>query len=155
MPPRLETGLRGFGSRHQLDRALFTLWNPVENDFRDMTVEERDWVNLAYPGVTVISHNGPSLILYTTSPPNPVPLTIAGCAAYFVPPDYQDEEMMRVNTPYASPRIPDPLPSLRIPRLTKAKPQDVESILKAFDRSCGCKGPELCGLLSFCRTMAE
>lgn len=37
-----------------------------------------------------------------------------------------------MNTRYASPRVPDPLPSLRIPRLTKAKPQEVESILEAL-----------------------
>lgn len=90
------------------------------------------WVIRAYPGVTIISHNGPSLIIYTLTPPNPVPVTVAGVAAYFVPPDYQDEEIIRVNTRYASPRVPDPLPSLRIPRLTKAKPQEVESILEAL-----------------------
>ena len=68
-----------------------------------MTEEERAWVIRAYPGVTIISHNGPSLIIYTLTPPNPVPVTVAGVAAYFVPPGYQDEDIIRVNTRYARP----------------------------------------------------
>ena len=82
--------------------------------------------------VTMISHNGPSLIIYTLTPSKPTPVTVAGVAAYFVPPDYQDEEIIQVNTRYASPRIPDPLPHVRISRLTKAKPEEVELILKAL-----------------------
>jgi hypothetical protein len=97
-----------------------------------MTPGERNWITGAFPGVTTISHNGPSLIIYTLTPPDPVPVTIAGVAAYFVPPDYRDEEVVQVNTRYASPRVPDPLPSIRVPRFTKAKPEQVEAILNAL-----------------------
>ena len=127
-----EKGLRGFGSRHEDDTAPFSLWDSGDHDFRNLTADEKAWIIRAYPGVTMISYNGPSLIIYTSTPPHPTPVTVAGVAAYFVPPDYQEEETIQVNTRYASPRIPDPLPHVRVPRLTKAKPQQMELILKAL-----------------------
>lgn len=123
---------RGFGSSHEDDTAPFSLWDSDDHDFRNLTADEKAWIIRAYPGVTMISHNGPSLIIYTSTPPHQTPVTVAGVAAYFVPPDYQDEETIQVNTRYASPRIPDPLPHVRVPRLTKAKPEEVELILKAL-----------------------
>lgn len=60
------------------------------------------------------------------------PVTVAGVTIYFVQPANQDDEIIHGNTRFASPRVPDPLPSVRIPRLTKAKPQEVESILEAL-----------------------
>lgn len=103
--PQQEAGLRGFGSRHQEDNAPFTLWNSVDNDCRDMTEGEKAWLIREYPGVAMISHNGPSLIIYTLTPPNPVPVTVAGVAAYFVQPAYQDDQTIRVNTRFASPKF--------------------------------------------------
>lgn len=142
-----DTGLRVFGSRHQDDKAPFTLWNSVDNDFRDMTEGERAWITRAYPGIVMIYHNGPSLIIHTLTPPVPIPVTVAGVAAYFVQPANQDDEMIHANTRFASPRVPDPLPSVRIPRLTKAKPQEVESILEALSEFADA---EFRRLLSFC-----
>lgn len=121
--PQHDTGLRGFGSRHQDDNAPFTLWNSVDNDFRNMTEEERAWITRAYPGIVMFYHNGPSLIIYTLTPPVPVPVTVAGVAAYFVQPAYQIEEMIQANSRFASPRVSDPLPNIRIPRLRRRNPR--------------------------------
>lgn len=125
----------GFGCRHVDDIAPFNLWDPANGDFRSMTEEENSWICQQYPGIHTISHNGPSLIISTSNPPHPVPVTIAGVAAYFIPQNSSaDAEAIFVNTRYASPKVPDPLPYIRIPRLTRVKPQEVEAILGALSK---------------------
>lgn len=131
---RPEINPRGFGFRHVDDSAPFNLWDPANSDFRSMTEEENTWICQKYPGIHTISHSGPSLIISTSNPPNPVPITIAGVAAYFIAPDGEDGEAIFVNTRFASPRVPDPLPNLRVPRLTKVRPEEVELILSALSK---------------------
>lgn len=131
---RPETNPHGFGFRHVDDDAPFNLWVPGNGDFRSMTAEESAWIYQRYPGILSISHNGPSLIISTSNIPNPVPIIIAGVATYFMLPNTKDEEAIFVNTRFASPRVPDPLPNVRIPRLTKVTPQEVVTILSALSK---------------------
>ncbi|KAL8906579.1 MAG: hypothetical protein Q9171_006214 [Xanthocarpia ochracea] len=79
------TGPKGFGARHQYDDAPFSFWNSAVEDFRLPTSEERAWLSSRYPN-SRIAFRWPTLIIETNIPPKPLPLTVAGVAAKFVPP---------------------------------------------------------------------
>ena len=54
-------------------------------DFRLPTSEERAWLSSRYPD-SRLAFRWPTLIIETNIPPKPLPLTVAGVAAKFVPP---------------------------------------------------------------------
>ncbi|KAL8857989.1 MAG: hypothetical protein Q9178_005449 [Gyalolechia marmorata] len=83
------TGPKGFGARHQYDDAPFSLWNSAAEDFRFPTSEEEAWLCSQYPD-SRITFRWPTLIIETNMPPNPLPLTVAGVAAKYVPPPEVD-----------------------------------------------------------------
>ena len=83
------TGPKRFGARHQYGDAPFSLWNTAVADFRHPTSEEGDWLSSRYPN-SRIAFRWPTLIIETNMPPNPLPLTVAGVAAKFVPPPEVD-----------------------------------------------------------------
>ena len=78
-------GPKGFGARHQNDDAPFSLWDSAAEDFRLPTSEERAWLSSRYPD-SRLAFRWPTLIIETNTPPKPLPLTVAGVAAKFVPP---------------------------------------------------------------------
>ena len=79
------TGPKGFGCKHRYDDAPFTLWDSDKQDFRLPVKEEQAWFNTKFPD-SVIRTRWPILVIETKTPPAPLPLTIAGVAAKFVPP---------------------------------------------------------------------
>lgn len=128
---RSDSGLRGWGSRHIDDNAPFNLWDEEQYDFRKATRGEQEWIWGAFPGVVAISFTGPTIVIQTSSPPQPVPLTVGGVAAIFVPPDIEPAGTP-MTTAYASPRVPDPVPSLKLRRLTRPAPEDIVLIANAL-----------------------
>ena len=79
------TGPRGYGGRHLLDEAPFSLWDSAKNDFRLPTAFEKNWLITRY-NATAIGFQFPIMVIETLSPPKPLPLTVAAVAVSFVPP---------------------------------------------------------------------
>ncbi len=79
------TGPRGYGGRHKLDEAPFSLWDDAKGDFRQPTTSEKSWLVTRYKAST-INFQFPMIVIETADPPKPLPLTVAAVAANFVPP---------------------------------------------------------------------
>ena len=94
------------------DRAPFSLWDVATQDFRNPTPTERGWVITTYSATTVI-YAFPEIIIRTSSLPSPVPLTIAGLVAVFLPPG-ASRSPLGVTTNYANPRLHDPVSHLQL-----------------------------------------
>ncbi|MCJ1238235.1 hypothetical protein MMC14_006224 [Varicellaria rhodocarpa] len=79
------SGPCGYGARHRLDEAPFSLWNETEGDFRMPTPKEAQWLIAKYHA-SAIDYQFPVIVIVTEQPPNPLPLTVAAVAAKFVAP---------------------------------------------------------------------
>ncbi|KAL8941733.1 MAG: hypothetical protein Q9216_002061 [Gyalolechia sp. 2 TL-2023] len=84
------TGPKGFGAKHEYDDAPFSLWDNVMNDFRLPTSSERAWLSSRFPN-SRHAFRWPTIIIETNTPPKPLPLTIAGVAARFLPPSESED----------------------------------------------------------------
>jgi hypothetical protein len=79
------TGPRGYGGRHKLDKAPFSLWDEAKNDFRLPTDSESAWLVAEYKA-SAIEFQFPIMVIETMDPPNQLPLTVATVAVNFVSP---------------------------------------------------------------------
>jgi len=104
----------GYGSRHTLDDAPFSLWEPEIHDFRSPSHLETQWIINRFHA-TAVTYSWPEMIIETPSPPNPISLTVASVAALFVPPGFKPRHPI-VSSNIANPRIPDPVPQIRLGR---------------------------------------
>jgi hypothetical protein len=77
--------LSGFGARHINDHAPFSLWNEEKQDFRTPTAQERRFIAKTY-NVERLELHDYLMVIETSNPPKPVPLTVACIPAIFVPP---------------------------------------------------------------------
>lgn len=117
------SGPRGYGARHIHDKVPFTLWDDTKQDFHLPTEHENAWLWNRY-NATEIEFRFPIIFIATLRPPIPLPLTVAGVAAKFVPPrvpdasdnaeakirPFGDVRHLAVSTDYAGMRGPkDPL----------------------------------------------
>ncbi len=114
------TGPRGYGQRHILDTAPFSLWDTENHDFRPATSLEIQWM-ISHFKATAIDFQFPVIVIVTSDPPSPLPLTVASVALAFIPPRQPvnatfeariipDVRPLSVTTNYAGPRFPtDPL----------------------------------------------
>ncbi|KAF8455529.1 hypothetical protein BGX38DRAFT_1167345 [Terfezia claveryi] len=102
----------GFGWRDVWDRAPFTLWNNEEGSYRNETLEELAWMMQAYDAQS-ITIDLPVAIIRTKTPPSPVPITVAGCLARFVPPEEDYEHLCGQPIgrlcPYGTIQVKDPI----------------------------------------------
>ena len=78
------TGPRGYGRRHILDDADFSLWDASEHDFRYPEPHQIKWLGQRYKASRIAIYF-PTMIIETDDPPHPLPLTVAGVATKFVP----------------------------------------------------------------------
>ena len=76
----------GFGSRHVLDDAPFSLWDDIIDEFREPTPDEISRICEKYQAFAV-DVDLPDLIIRTSHPPSHIPLTVACALARFVPQD--------------------------------------------------------------------
>ena len=112
----------GFGSRHVADDAPFTLWDSTKSDFRTPTDAEWTWISERYRSSNVV-FEFPDIIITTDVPPHqPIPLTVAGCLARFIPPDVTLQSVLPLGhfIPYGSADrdiFPFQLPKFRFPTL--------------------------------------
>ena len=79
------SGPRGYGARHRLDDAPFSLWDSEKHDFRLPTPSETAWLRFRFQP-TSISFYFPVMVIETDQPPNPLPLTVGAMAVSFVSP---------------------------------------------------------------------
>ena len=101
---------RGFGARHINDHAPFSLWNEEKQDFRQATAQEAGSIMETYTAKRLEFHDY-LMVIETSNPPKPVPLTVACIPAIFVPPGQGRKYMMGL-APYVGPRVRDPCPHL-------------------------------------------
>ncbi|KAF8436461.1 hypothetical protein BGX38DRAFT_1214488 [Terfezia claveryi] len=62
------------------------------DSYRNETLEELAWMMQVYDAQS-ITIDLPVAIIYTKTPPSPVPITVAGCLARFVPPEEDYEHL--------------------------------------------------------------
>jgi len=143
------TGPRGYGGRHWLDEAPFSLWDLEKNDFRLPTTLEVNWLITRY-SPTAIDFQFPIMVIETVSPPKPLPLTIAAVAVKFVPPPPPpvrdvhgrrleplfDARPFGVSTGYAGPREPvDPL-SFKFRKWTEPSDEELRILVEQLFKFC-------------------
>lgn len=133
-PPRRWQGPRGFGARHVNDHLPFSLWSEDKQDFRSPTSQEMRYILDTFKAQRIDCH-GYLIVIETLNPPKPVPLTVAGTAAVFVPPG-QEQKYLYGFAPYPNPRLPDPCPHLGWKRMqTPKKSQMVDVISVCLERA--------------------
>jgi hypothetical protein len=76
----------GFGSRHIYDDAPFTLWDAAKSEYRNLLDGEAQWISERYKARRVLL-NLPDIFIQTSSPPDPIPLTVAAAVVRFYPLD--------------------------------------------------------------------
>ncbi|RPB21875.1 hypothetical protein L211DRAFT_409056 [Terfezia boudieri ATCC MYA-4762] len=104
----------GYGSHHMLDDAPFSLWDPEIYDFRSPSHLETQWIINRFHA-TAVTYSWPEMVIETHFPPSPISLTVASVAALFVPPGFKLRRLS-VSSNIANPRIPDPVPQIRLGR---------------------------------------
>src|SRR5271154_1644933 len=122
-------GPRGFGARHINDHAPFSLWDEEKQDFRKATAQEARSIAKTYNAKRLEFHDY-LMVIETSNPPKPVPLTVACVPTIFVPPGQGRKYMMGLASSLG-PRVRDPCPHLSWGRMrTPTKPQmaDVVSV---------------------------
>ena len=140
------SGPRGYGARHRLDLAPFTLWDTDTKTFRVPTKIEFNWIINNF-SATAVALYLPMLIIETPEPPTPLPLTVAGVATKFVPPPatklsssmpraLPDDRPLRDITGYAAMRgVSDPLP-FRLKRWQMPSEEQLQRIVDAVSSFC-------------------
>ena len=88
------TGPHGYGARHKLDDAPFSLWDEEKADFRLPTDLETKWLITKFQ-TTGILFQWPIMVIQTNTPPRPLPLTAGAVPVRFIPspsPSETDDE---------------------------------------------------------------
>lgn len=70
------TGQRGYGQKHVLDTAHFSLWDTENHDFRHPTSMEMQWITSHFKA-SAIRFQFPILVIEISHLPSPLPLTVA------------------------------------------------------------------------------
>lgn len=110
----------GFGSRHIYDDAPFTLWDTSRSVFRELHDSETKWIAERYKARRILV-NLPDIFIQTSSPPIPIPLTIAAAVVRFYPLDIELHTTIPqgILVPYGTTQRQDilsyPLPLYAIP----------------------------------------
>lgn len=140
------TGPRGYGQKHILDTAPFSLWDVENHDFRHATSLEMQWI-ISHFKATAIEFQFPVLVIVTSDPPSPLPLTVASVAVTFIPPRQPinanfearlipDVRPLSVTTNYAGPRCPtDPL-GFTFSKWTEPTEPQLKALLAALAVFC-------------------
>ncbi|KAJ5720921.1 uncharacterized protein N7483_008855 [Penicillium malachiteum] len=128
----------GWGARHINDMAPFTLWDKENREFRYPTEENWRWIETKF-GEGKSHYSGWFLCVETACPPQPIPLTLGTMPVLFVPPG----EMFTDSIPtsgYSNPRIPDPCPNIRWPRMSNPADSQTTTVLEAIAQFANIRG---------------
>ena len=77
------TGPRGYGGRHKLDKAPFSLWDEARKDFCLPTASESAWLATEYKA-SAIEFQFPIIVIESEYHPKPLPSTVATVAVNFL-----------------------------------------------------------------------
>ncbi|KAJ5375059.1 hypothetical protein N7517_007065 [Penicillium concentricum] len=119
----------GWGARHIYDTAPFSLWDKIERKYRPPTKGEFRWIRNKF-GDGTISCYGWFICIKINNPTNQVPLTLGCMPVMFV------HETLHEPFPealYPNPRLPDPCPHLRWPRIEFSTDAESTTLLKALE----------------------
>ena len=123
----------GFGSRHIHDDAPFTLWDAAKTEFRQPLDHELQWIYQRYHAHRILVEL-PDVLIQTSSPPDPIPLTLAGAVVRFIPLDLNLHTSIPQGkfVPYSTARREDiighPIPRYAIP--TESQCLQILQVLK-------------------------
>ena len=149
-PCTMWTGPRGYGGRHILDEAPFSLWDDAKGDFRLPDSSERNWLVTRYRA-TAVDFQFPVMLIETADPPDPLPLTVAAVATKFVPPPSEtvdrnaggmrlrplhDARPLQFTTDYAGMRGPEDPLQFTFRRWVQPIDEELKSLVRALFRFC-------------------
>ncbi|KAF3480580.1 uncharacterized protein GIQ15_05927 [Arthroderma uncinatum] len=135
-----------YGSRHIYDVAEFSLWCEDTAEFKLPTPVQANWV-MTYYRAKEVRFEYPVITVVTDTPPNPLTLTIAGVAARFVS-DTRLNTCFSVDTAYASPRVPDPVP-VQLQKWLAPTKSESDLILASLAPLCNVKGISWYGIYCY------
>ncbi|CAG8899243.1 unnamed protein product [Penicillium salamii] len=121
-----------WGARHINDSAPFTLWDEANRRYRLPTREQNAWIRRQSGGGDW-EHNGWLMRIETASPPQPISFTLGAMPVLFVPPGGPFEEPVP-SAPYPNPRLPNPCPGVRWPRMVNPTKSQRIAILEAISQ---------------------
>ncbi|MCJ1239519.1 hypothetical protein MMC14_007515 [Varicellaria rhodocarpa] len=121
----------GYGARHMNDKSPFSLWDESKQDFRDPTRSEWEWLLRTYD-TAVIHLVFPNIIFEVATPPTPVPLTVASVSAIFIKEGDEIPKEFYGDAPYENYRLPDPCPTIRWPRWSDPRREQMVAIAEAL-----------------------
>ncbi|KAJ5889011.1 hypothetical protein N7495_009052 [Penicillium taxi] len=119
----------GWGARHINDIAPFTLWDEQSRRFLSPTREQSAWIKRKF-GTGSFSMWGWFICIETARPPQPIPLTLGTMPVIYVRPGEMFEDTIP-ESGYSNPRVPDPCPALRWPKMTHPTKNQRVAILTA------------------------
>ncbi|KGO68598.1 hypothetical protein PITC_072800 [Penicillium italicum] len=120
----------GWGARHLNDTAPFTLWDEQNHKFRHPSRKDWTWIRSKF-GEGTVYISGWLICMETDSPPQPIPLTLGTMPVIFVRPGESFMEPIP-SSGYSNPRVPDPCPTVRWPRLTNPTKSQTVAVLTAI-----------------------
>lgn len=126
------SGPRGFGARHINDAFPFYLWEHDNQRYRFPSRDEIKYLIDLYQA-TSVEYADCLFTVRTPSPPKPVPLTLAGVPAIFVPPAYPRLDLIGA-APYVDPRRSDPCPELAWPKGDSPKKVQALEIISVLEK---------------------
>ncbi|KFY21184.1 hypothetical protein V491_03097 [Pseudogymnoascus sp. VKM F-3775] len=124
------SGPRGFGARHIHDDIPFSLWSEENQNYRHATSHELAYILDRYHAAKVEWYEY-ILVLQTSNPPNPVPLTVACTPVIFVPIGQEGLDIAG-RAPYFNYRLADPCPNLRLPRSQRPEKSQMHEVVSAL-----------------------
>lgn len=144
------TGPRGYGGRHRLDEAPFSLWDDAKGDFRLPMPSEKVWLITRY-NATAIDFQFPMIVIETANPPEPLPPTVAAVAAKFLPPPpvpvdrnasgmrlepLDDARPIKFSTNYAGMRGPEDPLQFTFRKWIQPADKELKLLVNALSRFC-------------------
>ncbi|KAE8413254.1 hypothetical protein BDV36DRAFT_304269 [Aspergillus pseudocaelatus] len=120
-----------WGARHSNDTAPFTLWDAGNRKFRTPNRKELQWIYKKF-GDGNFGQSGWFMWIETSSPPRPIPLTLACMPVIFVGTGTCPTEAIP-ETRYPNPRIEDPCPTLAWPKMAFPTKEQNITLLTALE----------------------
>jgi hypothetical protein len=136
---RYQAPAPGYGNRHINDDAPFTLWDELRETYKSPSMDQLQMIRQRYEAndVYVVL---PVVVIETATPPDPVPLTVAGLFAHFVPLGdmYSPSFRQNLTKGYSDPRMADPHPD-HIKPWSAPTVKEMRSVALTLSQFCNVK----------------
>ena len=128
---------RGYGAHHINDDIPFKFWDEEVGDYRAPTAQENRYLLDRFHAES-LEFSDWILIVETTQPPGPVPLTVGSLTAIFLPPGTKRESIL-ADAPYPNPTVPDPSP-VKLRRMVHPTMDEIVVITEASQSVANVRG---------------